>query len=236
MSWPADDRVCLATISWARSSDEELLLRRSLSLLAAKGLPVAVADRGTTAPFVEFLRRLDGVEVVVPSTDGLVAQVKAAVGLASAFNRPFTLYVEPDKEQFFRDGLDGFLERALQHSGDSLVLAARSEESFATYPRMQLYTEGIINHLCREMLEAPGDYSYGPFLMSRALAGHVATLGNELGWGWRQAMFVAARRQGLNIRHVIGDYPCPPEQRVEDEPERRHRIHQLGQSLLGILA
>ena len=49
--------VAIATITWVRSGDEERLLRRSLELLAAIGVRVAVADAGTSAAFTAFLRR-----------------------------------------------------------------------------------------------------------------------------------------------------------------------------------
>jgi hypothetical protein len=35
---------------------------------------------------------------------------------------------------------------------------------------------------------------------------------------------------------VTGDYPCPPDQRVEDDAERTHRLRQLGENILGLIA
>src|SRR4051794_12226509 len=104
-----DSNVSVATMTWARTSDEELLLRRSLTRLAQKGLPIAIADTGTNLAFGEFLRGLPGVRVTVPSTAGLVAQVQASFGLAAAFDTPYILYLEPDKEQFVDRFMSAFI-------------------------------------------------------------------------------------------------------------------------------
>jgi hypothetical protein len=230
------DDVAAATITWARSPEEEIALRQSLSVLAATGLPISVADRGTSAAFATFLEGLPNVRVTTPREHGLTAQVRASIDLAAHDRCPLILYVEPDKELFFRRGLRPFIERALQHHHEGVVMAARSDESFATYPAMQRYTESVVNHLCGEMMARHGDYSYGPFLMSRHLLPHVASLSAGMGWGWRPSVFVTAHRSGLEVRHVIGDYPCPLSQRVEDEAERKHRMRQLSENILGLLA
>jgi hypothetical protein len=228
-------QVAVATITWARSPDEERLLRRSLRLLAAAGLPVVVADAGGSPAFTAFLGQLPAFCVTVPGPDGLVSQVQASIEGAARLGRPYLLYVEPDKERFFESALRDFIARAPDGGGAGVVLASRTDASFSTFPPMQRYAEGVINHLCGQLVERTGDYSYGPFLMSRTLAPHVASLEPRLGWGWRHSTFRAAHRAGLQVHHVAGDYECPPEQRVEDEAERAHRLRQLAQNLLGLL-
>src|SRR3954468_16988167 len=163
------DHVGVATISWARTDAEETLLRRSLERLAAMGMPVGVGDAGTRPSFRAFLERLPGVAVAIPPTRGLVPQVQASLALASTFDKPFTLYVEPDKALFFAGRMGVFLRRAPDDGGVGVVTPARSDRSMATFPPMQRYTEGVINHLCGERLGAAGDYSYGPFLIARVL-------------------------------------------------------------------
>ena len=60
-------------------------------------------------------------------------------------------------------------------------------------------------------------------------------VGGNLGWGWRHAVFHAAHRGGLRVEHVIDDYPCPPDQRVEDDAERTHRLRQLSDNIRGLI-
>jgi hypothetical protein len=229
----------VATITWARSAAEEALLRRSLQSLARLGWPVAVADAGTNPAFGEFLDSLPGFSVTRPSDRGLVPQVKASMALAATFGTPFILYSEPDKQRFFDAGLHDFVRRAGETGGDGepgVALAARSAGSFATYPPMQRYAEGVINDLCAAFMGRHGDYSYGPFMMTRALLARVATLPSDLGWGWRHAVFQAAHRASLRVEHVIDDYRCPPDQRVEDDAERAHRLRQLSDNIRGLIA
>jgi hypothetical protein len=230
------EKVAVATITWVRSADEEALLVRSLGLLASCGLPVAVADRGTSPPFTSALRRFPQFTVTVPPEAGLVPQVKASLELAATFGRPFTLYVEPDKEFFFGHRMSEFVRCAPDASDVGVVLASRSEESFRTFPPMQQYTEGVINHLCREMIGSEGDYAYGPFLLNGALLPAITSAAaHRLGWGWRPFAFLTAHRRAFPVLHLTADYPCPPDQRGEGNIERAHRLRQLSENVLGLI-
>jgi hypothetical protein len=228
--------VAVATMTWARSPSEETVLRRSLQRLSATGFPVAVADTGTNTAFTAFLSTLSGFRVVVPDERGLVAQAQTSLAHAAAFNRPFVLYTEPDKESFFEQQLADFIDRAPGASDARIVVAARSAEALSTFPPVQRYTEGVINHLVGNAAGLSGDYSYGPFLIARDLLPYVAAIDRRLGWGWRHAAFMYGARQGSGIHHVIGPYVCPLDQRDEDEGERLHRIRQLGENIQGLIA
>jgi hypothetical protein len=200
---------------------------------------VAVADAGTSRDFSGFLTRLPGFHATVPSARGLIAQVMASVSLAASFDTPFILYTEPDKELFFEGPVGDFVRRAAggrEAHELGVALAARSEASFRTYPPMQRYTEGVINTLCGDIVGCLGDYSYGPFLLSRALVPHLQGLRPDLGWGWRHFAFRAAHRHGLPVVHVTGEYPCPPDQQAEDDAERTHRLRQLSENIAGLIA
>ena len=199
---------------------------------------MAVADAGRDSAFTEFLSRLPGFHVTVPSERGLVAQVTASIERAAAFNTPFILYTESDKALFFDRRMRAFITRAAElRQGRELgvALASRSGESFDTYPPMQRYTESVINRLCGERVGCPGDYSYGPFILSRALVPHLLGAKRHLGWGWRHFAFHTAHRLGLRVDHVTDEYPCPPDQRTEDDAERLHRLRQLSENILGLI-
>jgi hypothetical protein len=211
------------------------LLERSLGRLSQTGLPIIVADRGTSASFTDRLRRLSNLQVVVPAEQNLVRQIQAGFELAARLGRHVILYVEPDKEEFFSDRLLDFIQQAPAADRTGVVLASRSSAAFATFPPMQRHTERVFNGLCAEVTGTRGDYCYGPFLMDRDLSAHVLQIDPALGWGWRPSTFVAAHRQGLRLVHVIGEHTCPDGQRDEDDAERRHRIRQLSQNLLGLI-
>src|SRR4051812_45657080 len=198
--------VAVATMTWARSPSEEIVLRRSLQRLSGVGLPVAVADTGSNSAFTAFLSTLPGFRVVTPNERGLVAQVQTALARAATFDRRFILYTEPDKDLFFEQQLADFVDRAPAASNAPIVLAARSAKALSTFPPMQRYAEGVINHLVGEALGVCGDYSYGPFLMARDLVPQVAAIERSLGWGWRHAAFLYAAQHGSSIRHVVDEY------------------------------
>jgi hypothetical protein len=222
-------------MTWVRTADEERRLSRSLEVLASHGHPVVVADRGTSARFAQTLEDRAGVIRVEVTAPGLVAQVKAAVAHAQQLDTQWLLYVEPDKEQFFRERLGRFLERASRHEDAGIVLAARSPASFRTFPHMQRRTERAFNSLCGHVTGVRGDYLYGPFVMQTSLADQLGAISDTLGWGWRPALFTAARRQGLRLVHDVDDHPCPDDQRTEDAGDRAHRLRQLSQNVLGLV-
>jgi hypothetical protein len=227
--------VTVATIVWARSADEVVLIGRALDLLSQAGMRIAIADRGTNVSLTEALRSLPHVTLTVPPEHGLVEQVRASLELAGRQGTRFLLYTEPDKEDFFRRWLTDFINRSPSTPDVGVVLASRSEKSFQTYPATQRRTEALLNDLCGERLGAPGDYSYGPLLINRVLLPYIALLRSELGWGWRHAIVARAHRLGLRVHHVDGDYACPEGQRHEGDGERKHRLRQLSQNLLGLI-
>jgi len=225
--------IAIATITWARSADDATLLMRSLRCLTRLGVPVVITDRGTDDSFLRSLQTLPcSIEIATSGT--LVTQVQQSIARVAALGSRFICYTEPDKETFFHDHLLDFLQRAPGREDVGAVIAARSPDSFLTFPPMQQYAERVMNQLCSATFGVDGDYSYGPFLMHRDLAPAIAKLPQAVGWGWRHATFAAAARRRRRIVHLVGEYECPHEQRAEDESDRAHRIRQLSQNLLGL--
>ncbi len=232
-----EPEIAVATVTLVRDADEELLLRRALPMLAGRGMPVWVADGGSGAAFTAFMAGVEGVRLIAPACPGLVGQVAAAVDGAVSSGSEYVLYTESDKEEFFDGGLAAFLEQTSSRlARPALAVAARSAGSFETFPPVQRHTERTINDLCGESFGAPGDYSYGPFLMHRSLAPWVSRVPPDLGWGWRHFIFAVAHRLGHEIHHIPGEHPCPEDQRAEDDRERLHRLKQLDQNVSGLQA
>ena len=224
--------VC--TISLARDDDEARLIQATLEHLSRSGLPVFVADGGSRPDFVDAIRALGDVSVVTSAQPGLVAQAQAAFAAASTRDAAFLLYLESDKAAFAEQHLANFLGRAGTDQEVGVVLAARSDRSFATFPGVQRSTETRINEMTGATVGCPGDYSYGPFLVNARLLRYVRDAPASLGWGWRHFLFGIAHRLGYRLRHVTGDYDCPMDQRDENERERQHRERQLEQNIAGL--
>lgn len=227
--------VVVATMTLAKDGGDERVLLDALQRLALDRWRVVVADGGSREPFVQAIASLPAFAVVAPRAPGLVGQVKGSIAAACALDTPFILYSEPDKFEFFDEHVADFVAAAPDAADVGVVLAARSPESFDTFPPLQRETEGTFNRLCAEIVGESTDYLYGPFLMRRELAASVDAAPDDIGWGWRPFVFAAARRRGYRIVSIAGDYPCPPEQRSEDHAERIHRIRQLRQNLDGVL-
>ena len=230
------DQVAVATLTRTRRLDEQRLIANALRSLTTTGVPVVVSDRGSAPAFIKAIERMPNLVLVPPNGQGLVGQIRASVERARQTHRPFILYTEPDKRQFFDDGLRDFVDRIADRPNLGIVLASRSEAAFNTFPAFQRLTEMAANDLCSGVVGVTTDYFYGPFLMRGSLVREVLTAPSSLGWGWRPFLFVRARRRGYRIRSVTGRYQCPRGQRVEREPDKRHRIAQLTDNMRGLIA
>jgi hypothetical protein len=226
--------LSIATMTWARDDAEEALLRRSLGLLAGLGVPVFVTDGGSPAPFLDFLRGLPHTTVLSPPESGLWMQTRTSLQAAHDAGTPFVLYTEPDKADFFAQFLPRLLAEAAGDDGLGVLLFARSDRGFASFPAFQQMTETTINRCCREVIGAPADYVYGPFLLNRAVGPHLETLPETIGWGWRPYAFNVARRLGYRVESATGDFRCPAEQREDTPTERIYRMRQLVQNIEGL--
>jgi hypothetical protein len=227
--------VCVATITLARDAAEEQLIRRGLNALSAAALPIVIADGGSGDAFLSFARSLPQTTIVNPTERGLVPQVNASLGGTLRLLPRFILYAESDKQMFFEQKLARFLLEAPLGDDVGVVLAARSEASFQTFPPTQRVAETAINTLTGDTVGEPGDYSYGPFLLHRSLVPHMSRVKPEIGWGWRHYLFALAARIGLRVVHIVDELPCPEDQREEDDDERVHRLKQLAQNVNGLL-
>ncbi|MFL6257496.1 MAG: hypothetical protein ACJ74T_21020 [Pyrinomonadaceae bacterium] len=227
--------VAVATMTWARDAAEERLLRESLCVLADLGAPVFVTDGGSGRSLLDFLRDIPHFRVLEAGVPGVWRQARTSIE-AAAEAATFILYTEPDKRDFFRDGLREFISEAPADEDVGVVLASRSAESFATFPEFQRHTETAINRCCAELLDVEADFTYGPFLLNRALVPHLGRATAHDGWGWRPYAFGTAHALGYRICQVEKNLPCPPEQREDDRAERLYRIKQLGQNIQGLVS
>ncbi len=204
--------VAVATITRVRKRSQERVVRRSIGALAAVGLPVAMSDRGSSRSFVDWAKQFSAV-TVAKKADSLVGQVQASLAEAHTTLRPFILYTEPDKRDFFVDGLADFVERASIAPSIGIHLAVRSASALATFPPYQRMAETGANELCRRVIGTDTDYFYGPFLVRRELVRLVFRASTDLGWGWRpfcssrpEAWAIAslASRGSSNVRATNG--------------------------------
>lgn len=223
----------IATISLARSRKEERLLKASLSQLSLLNLPVFVTDGGSPQGFVTWLRRLPNFTVLQAPAKGLLPQIKSSMEEAVKTGRQFVFYTEPDKDAFFKTGLQKMLAAAKGDTG--ITMASRSARGFASFPLFQQMTEATINRCCEELTGLKADYCYGPFLLHKKLVEQLHNLRQDVGWGWRPFLFAAAHRLGYKIETFEDHFLCPEDQREDDNAERIYRMKQLEQNIRGLV-
>jgi hypothetical protein len=145
-------------------------------------------------------------------------------------------YTEPDKREFFLRGAREFLNAAQEQEGATIFLAARDEASFSTFPIGQQTTERAVQQVGDVFLERLPDLLYGPLVLDLEWAlPYFDAVQDELVWGWRLYLIARAVKSGRAVRGFGGSFPCPTDQRGEDDPASRlYRIEQARQCLEGI--
>ncbi|MGV3773735.1 MAG: hypothetical protein ACO1QB_12595 [Verrucomicrobiales bacterium] len=231
------DRFAVATMTLARSPEEERQLREALSELKNTGLQVYVADGGSPAPFLDFVKGL-GFELLLPASRGLVPQILMSIReAASRSGKPFLLYTEPDKTAFFRHSLPPYLNSFQEPKNFGCEIFSRNSENFSTFPATQQYAERVINELAFDLMGVRGDYTYGPFVFPSHCISELDGILPEHGWGWRFFFFARLAKRGMGIYFKESGAPCPPTQRNENSlPERIYRMKQLKQNIDGLIA
>jgi hypothetical protein len=96
------DRVTVATITWARTDEEQQTLRASMLALCRIGRPIFVADGGSGPDFCAYLRSLPNVTPVLPERAGVVGQTRACLRAALSAGCAFVVYTESDKQRFLK--------------------------------------------------------------------------------------------------------------------------------------
>jgi hypothetical protein len=229
------DHISIATITWARTREEENLLQEALSQLARLQVNIFVTDGGSSDHFLDFLRGIPHVTILQAEAKGVWAQAKKSLLTAYDTGTPYVLYTEPDKLDFFRQYLGGMLSQVPGGENTGILLASRSAAGFSTFPLFQQMSETTINHCCREIVGKEVDYTYGPFIIRRELIPYLDLVQEDIGWGWRPYAFGIAHRVGYQVEAFTGDFACPPDQREDDSTERIYRMRQLTQNIQGLV-
>ena len=227
--------IAVVTMTWARSNQERALLLDSFASLERTGLPVYVADGGSDAGFVSALSQFANFRVRKEGSN-LVRQIRASIDEASANGVDLVVYTEPDKKRFFDGHLRKFLVRALELPKSPLVVAARNQPAFDTFPVGQRRIEGLFNELANFFLGSAGDFLYGPMILNcSVIHEYVAEVPEDLGWGWRTYLMSRCSTVGHQLEFYSGPFECPEEQRAEDDREARlHRLFQFSQNVAGL--
>lgn len=227
--------VTIATITVARNSEEEKELKASLQQLSLLNIPVIIADGGSILSFIDFLNSISQFTVLAKKHNGVWPQANNSVQAAGQTGTPFIFYTEPDKKDFFQNGLPQFLKEINAHDNTGIVMASRSEAGFASFPSFQQMTETTINNCCAEITGKKRDYCYGPFLLNKKLIAYLNLIEEDVGWGWRPYLFNMANRLGYKTDAFEKDFFCPPHQREDDAKERLYRMRQLEQNIRGLV-
>jgi len=205
----------------------------SLKTLGALGLPIFASDAGSIQAYHAALGALGNFHRQ-PDAANLIQQMKSGFRGAAAAGHRYVLYSEPDKRDFFSNGARRFVADA-ESEYAPVWIAARDEASFSTFPAGQQATERAMNQVASALLAPLPDLLYGPLILDLdAVLPCLDAVPDDLVWGWR--IYVIARlAASSSVRSLVGSFPCPLDQRGEDDvPARLYRLEQARQCLQGL--
>jgi hypothetical protein len=226
-------KIAIATITWARDAAEEKLLKRSLLELATLDRPVYITDAGSPRSFIDFLHSIPQFHLG-PAVKGVWPQVQRSLQKAVEAGHEHILYTEPDKLQFFSYLQLLFTGKTFAESPSPLIIFSRSAKAFSSFPSFQQMTETAINNCSAEVMGQEGDYTFGPFVVDANIFNHLHQLPADIGWGWRPFAFNLAKRLGYATHFIEGDFFCPADQPPDSPGERIYRMKQLQQNIQGL--
>jgi hypothetical protein len=233
------EEIVVVTITLGRTPVEERVLLQALQTLEQTEMPVIASDGGSRKVFVTRLNNL-GIQVVSPRARALVPQVKAGFRAAlKRFPGRFILYTEPDKLPFFTRGILEFIQQVRRSPNLGMVIPARTQRSFRTFPSGQRWAETFTNQAAEiyfgQKESEPKDYCYGPMLLSPESVELSLASPDHLGWGWRFFTMARARQKKLQLKTIPGDFPCPVQQRRENsQADQIYRLRQLRENLAAL--
>lgn len=222
----------IATMTLARNETESILMQSSLSALCEHGFPDYLVDAGSVPSLIKFLSGHPHIHLYPESLRGPWIQAKAAIAFAVSEGAEGIIYTEPDKKDFFEYHLKGLV--AANYNDREIILAAREQSSFETFPVIQQVTETEINQQIGKLIAASKDYCYGPFMMPGSFFSQLSDLPDDIGWGWRPYAFIRAFKMGIGVKFFEGNFNCPFEQRGDGEKEKSYRLKQLEENLKGL--
>lgn len=216
--------VAIATMTFDRKGNAELM-ESALEVLSQLPYEVYVSDGGSSERFVENMRKMG---FHVNHAEGLTFQHKDAI-LRASDSHSTVLYTEPDKYDWFLEGL----ERAIEMHSDekSLGVIARTPRGFKTFPEHQQLWEGRLNKIISGNTGVKGDYIYGPKIFPVSLGYEFGKVNEDLGWGGMMFLVGRAYNLGLPIKMIYTASDCPLDQRNEDNENYRKR--QFGGNVKG---
>ncbi len=223
--------IAIATITSDKCGNIDVI-KQGLETLNKK-FDVYVADRNSSEEFLEDIRNMGCKRIIGPNKT-LPDQHKQVL-LCASENKPYVLYTEPDKVDWFNNGLEKSIEefflRELDHGEVS-----RTPEQMKTFPVPQQMTEGVVNNLLGQITGIQGDYIYGPQISSSEILKTLKSLPKDisyLGWGTLTYIPIKAKEKGLRIGMIYNANECPISQRNEDNAD--YRVQQANGNIAGIL-
>ena len=223
------NKIAVATMTLDKPGNGEEMLEALSNLSKYK---VFVSDGGSSKDFVNSLCKMG---FFVESAFGLAAQHRNVFLRAGNYvGNGLVIYTEPDKKQFFKEGLEKSISDFNDNNLDFAVVSRR-DEILNTFPESYRLTEGAVNAYMAHVLGFEKfDGIYGPKLFRGDFAvKEISRKQAEKLQGWQTLMYLIARahKTKLNISQLPYAAPFPESQRAEENIE--YRIKQAKDNLIG---
>lgn len=226
-------KISIATVTWARTAEEKIIVMKTLEKLASFALPVIVVDHANSSfPLIDEANKIKGIRIFKASKRGLDFQVRKSFREAAKLG-DYIFCTESDKLDFVENHAEKFLNEFYKDPRGTW-LPARSRASFLHYPKFQQNMERFIWEAASALLSIKkDDFSYGPRIFPTVLLPHLNKVKGEINCGFQT--FLLAINHKLNLPLHIMEFNAEGPRDVQMGEELvAYRIQQLEDELRGL--
>lgn len=226
-------KISIATVTWARTAEEKIIVMKTLKKLTSFKLPVIVVDKANSRfPLIDEVKKNKGIRIFKASKIGLDFQIKKSFKEAAKFG-DHIFYLESDKLDFVENHAEKFLDEFYKNSSGTL-LPVRSKASFLRYPKFQQEMERFIWKSASALLSIKKeDFSYGPRIFPAILLPYFNKVNEEINFGFQTFLLAINHKLNLPLRVVEFDAVGPKDIDIGKE-SIAYRIQQLEDELRGL--
>ena len=226
-------KISIATVTWARTVEEKIIVLKTLKKLASFGLPVIVVDQANSKfPLIDEAKKIKGICVFKASKHGLDFQVRKSFEEAAKLG-DYIFFTESDKLDFVKNHAERFLGEFYKHPHGTW-LPARSRISFLRFPKFQQDMERFLWEAVSALLNIKrNDFTYGPRIFPAVLLPHFNKVREEINCGFQAFLLAINHKLKLPLHIMEFNSGAPVDIQMGDELIA-YRIQQLEDELRGL--
>jgi len=207
-------KIAITTLSLIRTKKEAGIVLETIKALCGLNVPVVLVDGGSDERYLREIEDLSNIHLYHEKS--LENQLRRSLVEGSKI-ADSCFYTHTDKLDFAKKYVKKIIEEYMRFEPDTMFVASRTNESFATYPEYQRKTEEYLNYFHSDYLGVSEDYYYGPKIFSSKLVKYLDLLDSDFGWGFEALFYILNHRLGFPLKFYKVECKSPEDVGSEED-------------------